>query len=822
MELASAWATLAISTKGAESDIRRMFQRAEKSAKLSPTIDTSKMSADADTAGRKFGERFTSASESSLNALKSVGGSGGAGAGAAFLEGFGDKVSSLGSKAGPIGVALAAAAGVGMIAGKAIADEVFAGMEQAQAQANIQAKLGISAPAMKQLADGAGKAYANNFGESIAGNMDAARVAIQSGLLPAGASSDSTRAMIEQLSTVSSVLGEEIPATARSAQQAIQTGLVPNATAAFDLLVRAQQKGINKSGDLLDTVNEYGTQFRKLGLDGPSAFGLISQAMEGGARDSDVAADALKEFSIRAIDGSKQTTDAYTALGLNADETSEKIARGGPVARTAFGQVLDAVRGVKDPVQQSQIAVALFGTQAEDLGAAFQRFDLSTAVQQFGQVQGAAQRASDTVGGTALSSWQTFMRTIETARNGLQQNLGDAFGPLVKQFADAGVSHKAEIIGFFTDIGDAALAFGQVGIKSVGMVMESFGQLAGGLGNVVGGILKTGSLLQRITGDTETADQWNREAEAAFSWGESLKAIGREAKDFNADKIRDQIREAGEQAEQAAKLTSALGESVAALPDGKTITIADNSPETITRLRALGIEVEQTPTGLKLTATTDEAERVMNAWRRQQGGEPVDVTVSPTIDPAAQARFDAFARNFKAALSGAAQPPPPNLPAGTRVAPPAQPGTSITDMLVPPRAAGAIAMADGGLRQIAKPGLADIYAGRGVGTIFAEKETGGEAYIPLAPGKRERSTRILSEVARLFGLQVMEDGGITVNALKQLASQATGGKYVRGGPPGPTGTDCSGLQSWIANALTGGSGRFATGTEGPALLSRGF
>lgn len=78
---------------------------------------------------------------------------------------------------------------------------------------------------------------------------------------------------------------------------------------------------------------------------------------------------------------------------------------------------------------------------------------------------------------------------------------------------------------------------------------------------------------------------------------------------------------------------------------------------------------------------------------------------------------------------------------------------------VPDRAIGAIVpMANGGFRRISKPSTAGIYAGRGAGTIFAERETGGEAYVPLAPGKRKRSTAILGETARLFGLQLIRPG----------------------------------------------------------------
>ncbi|MGX9669922.1 phage tail tape measure protein [Mycobacterium sp. HM-7] len=134
-----------------------------------------------------------------------------------------------------------------------------------------------------------------------------------------------------------------------------------------------------------------------------------------------------------------------------------------------------------------------------------------------------------------------------------------------------------------------------------------------------------------------------------------------------------------------------------------------------------------------------------------------------------------------------------------------------------------VPMADGGLRWARKPQSADIYAGRGAGTIFAEEATGGEAYIPLAPNKRQRSMAILAEVARRFGITSFESGGISVDELKSFASNIAGNSYNWGGGNGDTfSTDCSGAQSTIANFITGASGRFATASESSELLKRGF
>jgi hypothetical protein len=56
--------------------------------------------------------------------------------------------------------------------------------------------------------------------------------------------------------------------------------------------------------------------------------------------------------------------------------------------------------------------------------------------------------------------------------------------------------------------------------------------------------------------------------------------------------------------------------------------------------------------------------------------------------------------------------------------------------------------------------------------VWAEPETGGEAYIPLAASKRSRSTAILDEVANKFGYELYAKGGIRNG---NVASTATGG-----------------------------------------------
>lgn len=64
------------------------------------------------------------------------------------------------------------------------------------------------------------------------------------------------------------------------------------------------------------------------------------------------------------------------------------------------------------------------------------------------------------------------------------------------------------------------------------------------------------------------------------------------------------------------------------------------------------------------------------------------------------------------------------------------------------------------------PSQATIAPGKGAGMVqWAEQETGGEAFIPLAPSKRDRSEKILGQVASKFGMGLVKsfaDGGFTL------------------------------------------------------------
>ncbi|WP_228839598.1 phage tail tape measure protein [Nocardia cyriacigeorgica] len=87
---------------------------------------------------------------------------------------------------------------------------------------------------------------------------------------------------------------------------------------------------------------------------------------------------------------------------------------------------------------------------------------------------------------------------------------------------------------------------------------------------------------------------------------------------------------------------------------------------------------------------------------------------------------------------------------------------------------------------------------------WAEPETGGEAFIPLATSKRARSVDILGQVAGMFGfgLTKMADGGIAVTRAMDFLRGQSGKAYQYGGVGNPS-WDCSAFISAAYAVLKG-------------------
>ncbi|MGW3416459.1 phage tail tape measure protein [Streptomyces phaeochromogenes] len=314
----------------------------------------------------------------------------------ATVERFKERISTA---AAGIGAGVAAALGVG----------VAANLDMEAASDKLAAQLGIGPAKAAELSKVSASIYQDAWGDSIETVNEAVK-GVYTNIGDTSKAEGGLQGVTTKALALSETFGQEVGPTTAAVGQMLKTGLAANADEAFDILTRGFQTGANKADDLLDTVNEYGTQWRKFGLDGKTAMGLLSQGLKAGARDADVVADSIKEFSIRAIDGSKTTADGFKAIGLDAGTMAAKIAKGGDSATGALDLTLDKLRAIKDPVKRSAAAVQLFGTQSEDLGEALYALDPSKAVDSIGKVGGAADKMVKTVGDNPKAALESFKR----------------------------------------------------------------------------------------------------------------------------------------------------------------------------------------------------------------------------------------------------------------------------------------------------------------------------------------------------------------------------------------------------------------------------
>ncbi|WP_280410686.1 phage tail tape measure protein [Nocardia asiatica] len=326
---------------------------------------------------------------------------------------FANALSGMTSRLGPAAKQLAAvsAATAGIGSAMEIASQA---METEQLNDKLAAQLGAGPEMAAEFGGIAGRLYANAYGENLGEVNEALKNVWQQGLLDEDATSGEIESVTASVLDLAGAFDQDVSGAAAAVGTILKTGLAPDAQSAMDILTRGFQQGADKSGDLLDTFIEYPALFQALGLSAADATGILSQGLSAGAFNADKVADALKEFQIRATDGSESSKAAYEALGLSAEQMTAQIAAGGAGAREGLDTVLDRLRAMEDPVQRNAAAVGLFGTQAEDLAGALFALDPSEAVAGLGEVDGAATRLGETLADNTSTSLEKLKRGLQT------------------------------------------------------------------------------------------------------------------------------------------------------------------------------------------------------------------------------------------------------------------------------------------------------------------------------------------------------------------------------------------------------------------------
>lgn len=325
-----------------------------------------------------------------------------------------------GVAAAAVGVGVVAA-GVG-IAGVKSANDIETAMNQ------LTASTGATAEQSEKWRQVMEDVYNNNYGDSFE-DIGAGIEQITKNL--GDMDSESLQNVTESAFALRDTFGYEIPESTKAAK-AMMDNFGTSGEEAMNLIATGAQNGLDYSGELLDSISEYSVQFAKVGLDADDMFKIFQKGAESGAFNLDKVGDAVKEFSIRAIDGSDTTIDGFNRIGLNADEMVAKFSAGGDTAKEAFQETIAALAAMEDPLEQNTAGVDLFGTMWEDLGP--------EAVTALADIQEGAYGTADAMDQIKDVKYDDLGSQFEELKRNVQTAtipIGEELIPILMQLAEA-------------------------------------------------------------------------------------------------------------------------------------------------------------------------------------------------------------------------------------------------------------------------------------------------------------------------------------------------------------------------------------------------
>lgn len=305
----------------------------------------------------------------------------------------------------------------------AFTDTISTVFDYGAAMSQIQSATGLTAKDMESINESTRGLYTKGLGEDYNDLADAVTVARQS-----------TQLQGEELDNITNkaliykdVFKEDVGESVRSADMLMkQFGLT--ADQAYNLMAQGNQRGLNKTNELLDTINEFSPQFKVLGYSAEEMFDFFATGLDAGAWNLDKVGDLVKEFDNRIKDagdvaaqdalaqlfappnidefaraletgstatkeyqeliartdkdtaatlvknlkkGGKSGADSMIALASilgDSQKILDGISSGGVRGADAMQMVLGKLSEIDDPIEKQTMAIAIMGTQYEDLG----------------------------------------------------------------------------------------------------------------------------------------------------------------------------------------------------------------------------------------------------------------------------------------------------------------------------------------------------------------------------------------------------------------------------------------------------------------------
>lgn len=288
-----------------------------------------------------------------------------------------------------------------------------------ESQKNLQLNIGLTSDEAENL----NSIVQNVFEQGVADSLD---VATQSVQLLRKNFEDLNGTQLENLSNqlvgIVDVTGTDVPENIR-AMQKLMSVFSLDAEKALDVIAAGYTNNLNLSDDFLDTINEYSVYFERAGYSSEEMLAVLKAGLQNGARNADIAADAIKELQIRLGDGSFEEN-----IGSFSSSTQNLFKQW----KNGKATVQDVANSISQDLQkmtpsEQQAALSLLSSQFEDLGV-----DASIAL--LGVTDGlnvATDAADKFAEQTPSEKWEGSLRSLQDALIPLGENLLEVLNPVV-------------------------------------------------------------------------------------------------------------------------------------------------------------------------------------------------------------------------------------------------------------------------------------------------------------------------------------------------------------------------------------------------------
>lgn len=236
--------------------------------------------------------------------------------------------------------------------------EAAQGMEQSANR--IEASTGISGTALREYQKVMEDVYRNNYGGSFDEVAQAvSQVVYHMGELDGNAMQEVT----ENAFALKDTFEMDVNETLRSAS-VLMTEMGINSDEAFGLIARGAQNGMNKSGDLLSSIAEYGKLWGDAGFLAQEMFSAMENGLNAGANDFSEVNHLLEEFMGALSDG--RVEKSLSGFSEGTQKLFGQMQAGETTAAEVFQGVINDLSSAENQQKALTLAGSIWGSAGEE------------------------------------------------------------------------------------------------------------------------------------------------------------------------------------------------------------------------------------------------------------------------------------------------------------------------------------------------------------------------------------------------------------------------------------------------------------------------